>query len=337
MHSFTSVTRTSLLVLILSALLGTSQRALAQQLVYGQTYKLENTWMNRGAYLEVAGQGCQDNYLCVSTTTAGDRKSGNTSDWIILSATGKQAGQPVESGDMILLKNPWMRGSYLGTRGYGKDFGCPGYLCVSAWQNVDGVKNTTWQVKGDVKTGGIVQFIGQWNNASAGYLDMAGHRPGGNGYNAVTTTEQARIKGGSTMWTFRPSPNAAPAAAATKNILNAGESLAAGEKLVSANGKFMLIMQPNDGNLVVYRYDNGKQGGFVWGSMQYGFQNARLEMQSDGNLVVYAGNDAKWSSKTHPYYDAKFRDAGNKPVKLVLQDNGKLNLITASGTSVWSS
>jgi len=125
---------------------------------------------------------------------------------------------------------------------------------------------------------------------------------------------------------------------ATKNTLNAGETLKAGERLTSANGAYILRMQEEDGNLCVYKFANGKQGSFVWGSMKYGFKNGKLVMQGDGNLVVYdATNAAKWSSKTHPYYDAKFRNSSNKPVKLVLENDGRLNLYTAAGATVWSS
>ena len=305
----------------------------AQDLVYGQTYKVENTWMNKGAYLDVNGQGCQDNYLCVSTTRSNERKNSNTSDWIILSASGKAEGTPVESGDIILLKNPWMRGSYLGTRGYSRDFDCPGYLCVSAWQNIDNVKNTSWQITGEVEANGTIQLIGQWNNASAGYLDINGHHPGG-GYNVCTATD-GRIKQSSTMWRFKPTGNTLSEAA--KNTLSQNETLNTGKRLMSANGKYIMVMQ-SDGNLCVYHFANGKQGGFVWGSMKYGFSNAKLVMQSDGNLVVYAGDGAaKWSSQTHPHFNAKFRDASNKPVKLVLENDGKLKLYTSAGTSVWSS
>lgn len=122
-----------------------------------------------------------------------------------------------------------------------------------------------------------------------------------------------------------------------KNTLNAGEILYGGSQLVSANGQYILSMQEGDGNLCVYRFDNGKQGAFVWGSMQYGFNNAKLIMQDDGNLVVYDGNNtAKWNTETHPYFDAKFNNINNKPVKLVLENDGSLKLYTASGNVVWS-
>ena len=127
----------------------------------------------------------------------------------------------------------------------------------------------------------------------------------------------------------------------TENTLFSGETLNADQKLiVSANGKYILKMQAADGNLCVYNYDkqNDKLGSFVWGSMKYGFKKAKLIMQKDGNLVVYDGkNKARWSSKTHVVYDKKFRNPKNKPVRLTLENDGKLNLYTASGLVVWSS
>jgi hypothetical protein len=128
------------------------------------------------------------------------------------------------------------------------------------------------------------------------------------------------------------------ATVATKNTLNKGETLKAGEVLTSQNGKYVLLMQEDDGNLCVYNFSNGKRGGFVWGSMKSGFKNAKLLMQTDGNLVVYDGANApKWASNTHPVSNAKYKDPRNTPVKLVLENDGKLNLYTATNTIVWSS
>ncbi len=122
------------------------------------------------------------------------------------------------------------------------------------------------------------------------------------------------------------------------NTLKAGESLSGDKKLFSANGKYMLRMQAEDGHLCVYHANNGQQGGFVWGSGQHGFSGSRLDMQTDGNLVVYDGaGAAKWNTETHPYFDAKFRNTANKPVKLVLEDDGSLKLYTASDAVMWSS
>ena len=120
-----------------------------------------------------------------------------------------------------------------------------------------------------------------------------------------------------------------------KSSLAAGETLNTGEKLISANSAYMTIMQ-TDGNFCVYKYVNGKQGGFVWCSMAHGFKDGKLMMQTDGNLVVYDGKGtAKWSSNTHPYHNKEFKDSSKKPVKLVLGDDGTLRLYNAAGTVVW--
>ncbi|MEN0004587.1 MAG: hypothetical protein AAF798_10595 [Bacteroidota bacterium] len=134
-------------------------------------------------------------------------------------------------------------------------------------------------------------------------------------------------------------------APAAKSTLTAGQELKPASKtfseseiLVSANKKYMLRLQREDGNLCIYRYQNGKQGSFVWCSMAQGFKPGNFIMQADGNAVVYtSGNDAKWSTKTHPYYDRKYRDAKKRPVKLVLENDGKLKLYNATGTVMWSS
>ncbi len=118
--------------------------------------------------------------------------------------------------------------------------------------------------------------------------------------------------------------------------LKAGKSLKAGNRLMSKNGKFILRMQ-EDGHICVYKFANGKQGAFVWGSGKHGFKNAVLKMQEDGNLVVYDGKgESKWSSETHPFFNAKFKDPKNKPVKLVLKGDGSLVLVNAAGDTVWT-
>lgn len=128
-----------------------------------------------------------------------------------------------------------------------------------------------------------------------------------------------------------------PCEVKTQNTLSSGQTLHAGERLTSANGAYILRMQKDDGNLCIYRYSNNQQGPFVWGSMKYGFKNAKLVMQTDGNLVVYDGAGvAKWASNTHPYNNPKFKDPAMKPVKCVLENDGKLKLYNAAGTVVWT-
>lgn len=123
-----------------------------------------------------------------------------------------------------------------------------------------------------------------------------------------------------------------------KYVLKAGEKLAAGggnSKLYSKNNQYRLVMQ-NDGNLCIYKFTNGKKQG-VWCNMVHGFKGATLRMQKDGNLVVYNNNDKpKWSSETHPYFNKVFKDTSNKPVKLILGNDGILRLYTTANKVVWT-
>lgn len=128
-----------------------------------------------------------------------------------------------------------------------------------------------------------------------------------------------------------------PGLVAVNNTLMAGQSLNAGEKLFSENGKFMLRMQEEDGNLCIYRAEDGKQAGFVWCSMAYGFKDAKLVLQEDGNLVVYDGDGgAKFNSETMSYFDPKWGTTDWKPVKLMITNEGKLNLFNAADRVVWT-
>jgi hypothetical protein len=122
------------------------------------------------------------------------------------------------------------------------------------------------------------------------------------------------------------------AIAQSSSTLSAGQALKTEQQLTSANGTYYLKMQ-TDGNLCIYKTANN---GFVWCSMKYGFSGATLKMQTDGNLVVYNGNnEAKWSSKTHPYFDERFLSS-NRPVKMILENDGLLKLYNANNNPVWS-
>jgi hypothetical protein len=104
--------------------------------------------------------------------------------------------------------------------------------------------------------------------------------------------------------------------------LKPGETLSRGQNLTSANGSYSLWMQ-DDGNLVQY----GPHGA-MFATSTYG-QGARLEMQFDGNLVLYDhAHQALWSSGTQ----------GNNGALLAVQDDGNLVVYAADQhTPLWDS
>jgi len=79
---------------------------------------------------------------------------------------------------------------------------------------------------------------------------------------------------------------AAPAQASQPpSVLPAGQTLTAGNELVSPNGAYVLLMQ-TDGNLVEYG-----PSGPMWSSNTPGSGTSnRLVMQTDGNLVMYTAS-----------------------------------------------
>jgi hypothetical protein len=101
-----------------------------------------------------------------------------------------------------------------------------------------------------------------------------------------------------------------------RSILKTSQILYQGEFLQSPNGKFKLVLQ-TDGNLVLYEGEKA-----LWSSETNGKNVKKLVMQSDGNLVLYSPNGPVWATNT----------SGNPGAYLVLQDDGNLVIYRA----IWS-
>jgi hypothetical protein len=69
-----------------------------------------------------------------------------------------------------------------------------------------------------------------------------------------------------------------------EDILASGKSLQINERITSTNGRFFAIMQ-EDGNFCVYQNPDGIQNN-VWSTGTQGLGAVRIDMQSDGFLVL---------------------------------------------------
>jgi hypothetical protein len=116
--------------------------------------------------------------------------------------------------------------------------------------------------------------------------------------------------------------------------LSAVVPLTAGQTLESGNGKYMLVMQASDGNLVVYRKSDMK---VIWTTGKPAGAGAWAVVQTDKNFVVYSGpypayGTVAWSSGTG--------QAGldDHSVNLSIWPDGKLTLMTSTsqGVPYWS-
>jgi hypothetical protein len=106
-----------------------------------------------------------------------------------------------------------------------------------------------------------------------------------------------------------------------QTVLASGASLSAGQHMLSPDTQSTLNMQ-TDGNVVLYGDHRA-----LWANGIMDNRATRLIMQSDGNLVEYNGDTPLWASGT----------AGNPGAYLALQWDGNLVLYTAGGTPLWAS
>ena len=102
-------------------------------------------------------------------------------------------------------------------------------------------------------------------------------------------------------------------------LMSGDMSLSIGQGLSSCNGRYTLQMQ-GDGNLVLY---DGPTA--LWHTQTYGTTAQVAVMQSDGNFVLYSAESALWNSGT----------AGHQNAFLAVQDDGNLVVYSGYGRPIW--
>ncbi len=104
--------------------------------------------------------------------------------------------------------------------------------------------------------------------------------------------------------------------------LSSGETLSGANYVYSSNHLFKLRYQ-TDGNLVLYRT---RDNAALWSSGTSGTSVGRTTMQTDGNLVVYDGNNIyRWASWTNGWSGSR----------LVMQTDGNLVIYDANNVPRW--
>lgn len=106
----------------------------------------------------------------------------------------------------------------------------------------------------------------------------------------------------------------------TNDQLLFGQDLLPGQKLVSADGRFIFLLQAGDSNAVIYG-----PSGALWSTNTSNGRGTVLSLQADGNLVMRGpSNELIWDSGT----------GGHPGARLVMQNDG--NLVIYDGwTAVW--
>ncbi len=122
-----------------------------------------------------------------------------------------------------------------------------------------------------------------------------------------------------TTTTLPPPPPPPP----PSNLLTTGEVLTSGHAVLSANGRFAMIMQ-RDGNLVEFVVG----GRALWQSHTYGHPGNVAVLAANGNLeVVSSAGKLLWQTGT----------TRSGPTHAVIQDDANFVVYPARGPAVWAS
>ena len=141
-------------------------------------------------------------------------------------------------------------------------------------------------------------------------------------YAQQVLTEYGKETGGTPPST----PTGVPTRPSGCTTIKPGQGLKAGESFRSCSGEFSLDMQ-TDGNLVVYRAE--KQGEVArWSSGTAKTDGYVAVMQTDGNFVVYGRHsNPLWNSTTEGHANVS---------QLAIQDDGNL-VVYAGAHPLWAS
>ncbi|SHK19177.1 D-mannose binding lectin [Pseudonocardia thermophila] len=104
------------------------------------------------------------------------------------------------------------------------------------------------------------------------------------------------------------------------DTIHAPGSLSGDQRITSQNGKYTFGVLP-DGNLAV-----GGAHGAEWDLGIHDAPGARLDVQEDGNLVLYKPDGSvRWASNT-----------SGQNARLVIQDDRNVVLYNGDGAVLWS-
>jgi len=138
---------------------------------------------------------------------------------------------------------------------------------------------------------------------------------------AASLTEWQVVSGAIPAGTAAASGCGGTSTPPSSGTLTANQQLTSGQALDSANGDYGLNMQ-GDGNLVLYQGSTA-----LWSSGTAGTAATRAVMQGDGNFVLYSSSgSAIWATGT----------SGNSGAYLEVQDDGNVVIYSATGTALWS-
>ena len=188
--------------------------AAGSDLTYGSIILLQNRYGGDGGYLDTNGNSSQPGATYnVSTNDRPNSRGPATSEWRVVSATGKATGSRVVSGDVVYLINQYgTKHTYLDTNGVSNQSGAK--YKVSATTTKDrGPGTGKWHIfgvtssptDGHIRTDDIVHLLNDYNSANGGFLDTNGRSSQGGGAKYSVSTSYYSDRGtGTGSWKVLP-------------------------------------------------------------------------------------------------------------------------------------
>ncbi|MEU3421177.1 hypothetical protein AB0F39_21885 [Streptomyces murinus] len=180
------------------------------ELTYGTVILLQNQYGGDGGYLDTNGVSSQPGATYnVTTNDRPNSRGPATSEWRVVSATGKATGARVISGDVVYLINQYgSHHTYLDTNGVSDQSGAK--YKVSATTTKDrGPGTGKWHIfgvrsspnDGHIRTDDIVHLLNDYGSANGGFLDTNGRSSQGGGAKYGVSTSPYSDRGtGTGSW-----------------------------------------------------------------------------------------------------------------------------------------
>lgn len=123
------------------------------------------------------------------------------------------------------------------------------------------------------------------------------------------------------------------ASSTADDVLGVGEMLEPGDSLRSPSGRYVMLMQADDGNLVIYDETRPDGDQATWSTETSGNPGAYAVMQPDGNFLVYRRGPP--STEADGVYETQ--TSGNPGATLTLKDSGEFVVTSAEGEELFDS
>ncbi|MFF3195283.1 hypothetical protein [Streptomyces misionensis] len=183
------------------------------ELTYGTVILLQNRYGGDGGYLDTNGVSSRPGATYnVSTNNRPNSRGPATSQWRVVSATGKATGSRVVSGDVVYLVNQYGNHTYLDTNGVSGRQGAKYEVSATATKD-RGPGTGRWHIfgvtssptDGHIRTDDTVHLLNDYGSANGGFLDTNGvSNQGGGAKYAVSTSPYSDRGTGTGSWKVLP-------------------------------------------------------------------------------------------------------------------------------------